>query len=74
MLGLPCHYNASQHKLINPEMLNWCRRQTSDDRLKKKLFMYYHRLYGTFVVGLWVGEPRRWFVDLLNLVASLWIK
>lgn len=71
MLGCATRYTPEQHKLLDLELLHWCRNQTSDERLKRQLFAYKHNLYNTFVIGLWVNQPKGLFVDLINLGFSL---
>lgn len=70
MFGLACTFNPSQHKLMDLEQLRWCKRQTTDPELKDKLFAYYHLREHTYIIGLWVTEPRRLFVDLINMGGS----
>ena len=67
MFGQACHYDEKQHRLISHDILDWCKRQTSDAEVLRRLFMYRHNIHGTFVIGMWVGAPREWFVDVLNL-------
>lgn len=71
MLGTAYHYNSKEHELIEPECLRWIRRETADPALRNRLFAYRHKIYGTFVVALWLGEPHGFFVDILNLGMSL---
>lgn len=70
MLGLTCQYDSNQHYLLDFEALRWCRRETADPELRGKLFAYYHLREHTYVIALWMAEPRRLFVDLMNLGGS----
>jgi len=71
MFGLACHYDPRQHRILESGILAWCKRQVSDPYLKERLFTYYHRLEHTFVIALWLNQPKRWFVDVLNMGYSL---
>ncbi len=71
MLGLACEYDGSQHRLITPELLHWCKRQASDGELRDSLFVYHHLQVGTFVIARWINHPWGLFVDVLNLGHSL---
>ena len=70
MLG-PCIYKESEHELLTPELLYWCKRQTADPELRRRLFVYHQLQVGTFVIAIWLGAPKREFVDLLNVGTSL---
>jgi hypothetical protein len=67
----PCVYDKEQHEIINPPLLEWCRRQIPDPAEKARLFVYHHRVHGTFVIARWAKEPRGIFTDFLNLGYSL---
>ena len=67
MIGVPCTYDPEQHYIFEPELLEWCRRQTSDEELKKELFVYKQMQVGTFVIARWIDRSLGFFVDLLNL-------
>ena len=67
MLGQACQYRPEQHRLLDHGILRWLKRQVSDDRLRSRLFFYFHNLYRTWVIGLWTSEPKGTFVDVLNL-------
>lgn len=64
-------YSPEKYELIEPEIIYWCRRQTPDEDLRSRLFCYYARKHGTFVVGLWTDCPKGKFVDVLNMGFSL---
>ena len=70
MFGMACNFNPNQHKLMDFEALQWCKRQTTDPDIRAKLFAYHHLKEGTYVIGLWVTAPRRLFVDVMNLGGS----
>ena len=71
MLGLACQYDERQHKVIHPPLENWVKGQVSDPVLRDRLFIYYHNLEGTFVIGLWEGNSKGYFIDAMNLGDSL---
>ncbi len=71
MLGMACFYTPQQHQLLEPPLLDWCRNQTSDEVLKKRLFVYRQLQVGTFVIAQWLDRAKGLFVDTLNLGNSL---
>ena len=68
---LTTQYTPEQHKLINGDKLDWCKRQVSDPVLREKVFMYYHLKEKTFVIGCWIANAYGLFVDVLNMGFSL---
>jgi len=70
MLGVACRYRKSEHRIIQPRILSWIKRQIPDARLRDSLFIYYHLQHGTFVIAQWV-VPERSFIDIHNLGNSL---
>ena len=71
MFSLSCQYDPAQHYLMEPELLSWCKRQTSDRRLQEQLFVYRQLEVGTFVIAMWVNGQKGQFIDLVNLGFSL---
>ncbi len=66
-----CQYDPHQHELLDNDVSRWLKRETSDPELRKKVFVYRHLRYGTFVIGLWINAPQGVFVDVLNMGTSL---
>ena len=69
MIGQACQYRPEQHEMLHGDVENWIKRGIPDLKIRESLFVYRHRLHGTFVIGLWVGPGR--FVDVLNMGHSL---
>ena len=70
MIGQVCKYRRNQHRVIQPRLLNWIKRQAPKGRLRDSLFLYYQKQVGTFVIAQWV-VPERAFRDVLNIGKDL---
>ncbi len=70
MLGQLCRYRKDQHRVIQPRMLKWIKRQVPRGSLRDSLFLYRHLQHGTFVVASW-SQIGRTFQDIINLGPSL---
>ncbi|KKL81115.1 hypothetical protein LCGC14_1998020 [marine sediment metagenome] len=69
---IPCLYNKREHEIIDSEFIQWCKKQLPHDKVERdRLFMYRHKLHGTYVVARWAGEALGVFTDFLNLGKSL---
>ncbi len=71
MLGQPCAYDRQQHRIIHPHIEKWIKRQVPVGKLRDSLFVYYHNLYGTFVIAQWIA-PKKSFIDVLNMGTTLY--
>lgn len=70
MLGTLCKYRRDQHRVIQPRMLNWIKRQVPGGNLRDSLFIYRHLELGTYVIAMW-SQIGRSFQDIVNLGYSL---
>lgn len=70
MLGQVCLYRRDQHRVIQPRMLNWIKRQVAGGNLRDSLFIYRHLELGTYVIAMW-SQIGRTFQDIVNLGYSL---
>lgn len=69
---LPMLYNPKQHHIISGgELIAWCKRE-APAKDTKRLFLYRHRVHGTFVIAMWASDRALGvFTDFLNLGYSL---
>jgi hypothetical protein len=69
---MPCLYDEKQHQLLpDGDLIRHCKKITPA-KDKERLFLYRHRLHGTFVIGMWAGgRAMGIFTDFLNLGKSL---
>lgn len=70
MIGQVCKYRRDQHRVIQPRMLNWIKRQVPRGNLRDSLFLYRHLEQGTFVIAMW-SQVGKSFQDIINLGLSL---
>ena len=70
MLGQVCEYRRDQHRVIQPRLLNWIKRQVPRGNLRDSLFIYRHLEHNTFVVASW-SRRNRDFQDIINIGLSL---
>jgi hypothetical protein len=69
---IPCLYDKKQHEIIpGGDIIAWCRREAPASE-KARLFLYRHRLLGTFVIARWaLDRAMGIFTDFLNIGNSL---
>ena len=69
MLGTLCQYRRDQHRVIQPRMLKWIKRQVPG-KLGDSLFIYRHLELGTHIIAMW-SQIGKSFQDIVNLGLSL---
>ena len=67
MLGMACNFRPDWHCIIDHEVIRWIKRECSDPQLRGRLFMYFQTQFRNYVIGLWTGDSKKSFVDVMNL-------
>lgn len=74
MLNMVSNYSLDEHTIIPTDLAQWCNRMVEGDPLREgKFFTIRYNKLGVFVLAEWLDEPRRGFVDVMNLGNSIGI-
>jgi len=66
------NYSSDDHTIIGGELSLWLKRLIEKDPIRKnKLFLVRYNKLGVFCICEWLGKPKGFFVDVLNLGTSL---
>jgi hypothetical protein len=60
-------FSPERHQIIDNDIIRYCRENCSDDKLRAKLFLYFHRIEQTYVIAAWTDNSKRRFCDLFNM-------
>ena len=70
-MQMACTFDRKQHMIIDPEFMDWVRRQLPNDHERSKYFCYFHKIWKTFVIARWISKGLGLFSDAMNLGHSL---